>query len=195
LSENTDTSAPDPSWGLPLRVLLKDGQACLIREMVEDDAEQLCRLLPRTHAESDFLNYQPGEFKMTVEEERQFIRDHNEKPGSMAIVAVVDGDIVGFAGALSLGYQKLSHHAEFGLAIVKAYWGRGLGRKICECVEQWARHRGLRKVYLRVFAHNARGIALYRSLGYVEEGCLKGDVLRADGVFGDTIIMAKSLAE
>ena len=52
---------------LPVRFELKDGRACAFRKMVEDDAEELCCLLPLTHAESDFLNYRPGEFDMNVE--------------------------------------------------------------------------------------------------------------------------------
>jgi RimJ/RimL family protein N-acetyltransferase len=159
--------------------------------MVEGDAEELCSLLPQTHAESDFLNYRPGEFDMNVEQEREFIREHNAKPGSVAWVAEVDGEIVGFGGAMSPPYKRLSHHAEFGLAVVKAYWGLGIGRKLCDWIDDWGKGAGLRKMYLRVFAHNERAIALYESLGYVEEGRLKGDVLRGDGTYGDTIIMAK----
>ncbi|MHC4695360.1 MAG: GNAT family N-acetyltransferase [Planctomycetota bacterium] len=180
---------------LPVRFELKDGRAGVLRNMVEDDAEELCRLLPQTHTESDFLNYQPGEFNMTVEQEREFIRDHHAKPGSFALVAEVDGRIVGFAGALSQQYKRLSHHAEFGLAVLKAYWGQGIGCSICQCIEDWGIGVGLRKMYLRVFANNDRGIALYKSLGYVEEGRLKDDVLRGDGTYGDTIIMAKFFAD
>ena len=120
---------------------------------------------------------------------------HNAKPGSIALVAEVDGRIAGFGGALSQQYKRLSHHAEFGLAVLKAYWGQGIGRRICQCIEDWGMSAGLRKMYLKVFAHNDQGIALYKSLGYVEEGRLKGDVLRGDGTYGDTIIMAKFFAD
>ena len=67
----------------------------------------------------------------------------------------------------------------------------GLGRKMTECIVEWGRRQGLRKLYLRVFADNKHAIALYDSLGFIEEGRLKGDVLRGDGSYSDTIIMAR----
>lgn len=179
----------------PIQLILKDGRSCVLREMVEADAEELCRVLPRVHAESDYLNYQPGEFQMSAEEEREFIRNHAAKPCSIALVAEIDRTIVGFVGATSPPYKRLAHHAEFGLAVLKAFWGLGIGRSMCERIESWGRAAGLRKLYLRVFAHNKRGIALYKALGYIEEGRLEGDVLLEDGTYGATIIMAKSLTD
>ena len=35
---------------------------------------------------------------------------------------------------------------------------------------EWARERGLHKLSLGVFAHNAAAIALYRKFGFLEEG-------------------------
>lgn len=159
--------------------------------MVEDDAEALCAFLPRMQGESDFVNHVPGEFNKTVEEEQEFIRAHNAKPCSMAMVAEVEGQIVGVAGGASTEFKRFAHHAECGLAILKDFWGKGIGRKMMECLIQWSRAQGHRKLYLKVFAHNERAIKLYNSLGFVEEARLKGDVLRADGTYGDTIIMAK----
>lgn len=180
---------------LPMRFELKDGPECILRNMVEDDAEELCRVLPQTHVESEFLNYQPGEFNLSVEQEREFIREHNAKACSIGLVAEVDGRIICYAGGASPHFKRMAHHAEFGLAILEAYWGQGVGRRVCQCIEDWGRSVGLRKMYLRVFSHNDRGIALYRSLGYVEEGRLKGDLLRHDGTYGDTIVMAKFFVE
>ena len=59
--------------------------------------------------------------------------------------------------------------------------GRALGRKLTEMAIQHGRDAGLLKLYLRVFDHNARGIKLYVSLGFVEEARLEHDVLRGDG--------------
>ena len=49
--------------------------------MLEADAEALLAFLPQTHTESDFLNWLPGEFQMTVDEERKFIRETHESSG------------------------------------------------------------------------------------------------------------------
>ena len=175
---------------LPFEFTLHDGRVCAIRPMSEDDAEAMCAVLPETHRESDFLGYLPGEFDLTIEQEREFIRDHLAKPCSMALAAEFDGHIIGFAGAYASERKRYAHHAEFGLAVRKEFWGLGLGRRLTEYAINWARDAGLRKLYLKVFETNTRAIRLYESLGFVEEARLKGDYLRADGAYGDTIIMA-----
>ncbi len=85
----------------------------------------------------------------------------------------------------------MAHHAELGLVVLEEFWSLGIGRKIMEAIVEWGRQCGLRKIYLRVFAHNDRAIRMYQAMGFVEEGRLKEDVRRGDGAFGDTLVMAK----
>lgn len=118
----------------PLTFQLKDGRACVIRPMTEDDAEELCAVLPKMHSESDFLNYLPGEFSKTVEEEKEYIREHTTTPGSLAVAAEVDGCIVAVGGARSPEFKRMAHHAELGLVVLKGFWGLGIGRKIMETI-------------------------------------------------------------
>lgn len=148
-------------------------------------------MFPKTHEESDFLLHFPGEFDLTVEQEREFIRERREKDNAVLLTVEVDGRLVAFAGAESSRFKRQQHHAELGVTVVKAFWGMGLGRKLTECIIAWARQRGLHKLYLRVYEHNVRASALYESLGFDEEGRLKDDVLRADGRYTDVIVMAK----
>jgi len=191
MAEEAHNPASSGRFHLPMRVNLKDGRRCVLRTMVEDDAEQLCEILPQTHAESDFLNYLPGEFDKSIEQERQFIREHNAKPRSFSVTVELGGRIIAFAGAAGDERRRYHHHAEFGLCVVKAFWHQGLGRVLTDYAVEWGRRLGLRKLYLKVFAHNTNAIALYRSVGFVEEARLPGDHLRADGTYGDTIVMAK----
>jgi len=195
MNETSHNDRPSGLVDLPMRVKLKDGRECVIRTMTEDDATQLCEILPRTHAESDCLNYLPGEFDKTVEQERTFIREHNAKPRSLSMVVEVDGRIVAYGGAAGDQRRRFHHHAEFGLCVVQAFWRQGLGRVLTEYAVEWGRRLGLRKLYLKVFADNTKAIALYRSAGFIEEARLPGDYQRADGTYGDTIIMAKVYAD
>lgn len=174
----------------PVNFSLRDGRACTIRRMIEEDAPELCRVIPQTMSESDFMGYMPGEFKMTVEEERAFLRDHNARPCSMSLCAEMDGGIIAYAGAAAQERKRFAHHAEFGLCVAKAYWRQGLGRKLTQLAIDWGRCRDLHKLYLKVYAYNPRAIALYQQLGFIEEARLKDDVRRADGTLADTIIMA-----
>ena len=190
---NIDAHPPDHDAGRPepRRVSLRDGRPCLLRSSTLDDAAELCGFLPRTHDETDMVNYLPGEFRKTVEQEAQWIREHYAKPNAIHLVAVVDGRIVASGGAASLELRKYAHQAGCGLSVLRDYWRLGIGRRIMERLVEWGRKRTLRKLTLRVFADNEPAIRLYRSLGFVDEGHLRDDARRVDGSLRDTIIMAK----
>ena len=179
----------------PYSYRLSDGRCGTIRIVNEEDAAELCALVPRADIESDFLNRLPGEFDMTVQQEREFLRDRLADPGALQIVAEVEGKIVATAGASSGKLQRYVHQAELGVTVLKDYWGCGLGRRLTESIVDWGRAKGLRKMTLHVFVDNERAISLYLSLGFVEEGRLKGDGLRRDGSYSDTILMAKHYVE
>jgi RimJ/RimL family protein N-acetyltransferase len=174
---------------LPILFSLRDGRDCLIRATVEEDARELCEILPKMHAESQWLNYMPGEFDKSADWERCFIKEQTAKPAAIMLVAEVNGRIVATAGAGSLEYRRYAHHAELGLAVLKDFWGQGLGRRLTELLVEWGRARGLRKMYLKAFDGNERAIALYEALGFKAEARLRDDYLRDDGTFGDTITM------
>jgi RimJ/RimL family protein N-acetyltransferase len=175
---------------LPFEYKLKDGRACFVRAIAEEDAEAFLSFFPPRLSESDFLNYMPGEFSKTLEEERKFIRDHMARPGSTALVAFVEGELVATAGAESKPLKRYAHQTELGLVVAEPYWQQGIGRKLMEWLIDWSGAEGLKKVTLRVFADNANALELYRSLGFVEEARLQGDALKADGTYRDTILMA-----
>lgn len=174
---------------IPIDFTLRDGRACLIRSKHESDAEEFCRIFPQMHEESDFLLFMPGEFKLTVEEEREYLRKATQ-PTAFSIAAVVDGRIVGSASARPPEHRRMAHHAELGVAVLREFWGLGLGRKLTEVVVDWGRAKGLRKMYLNVYEDNHVAHALYRKLGFVEEARLSAHLLRADGTYRDSIIMS-----
>ncbi len=170
---------------------LKDGRACTIRECVEADAEPVLKLFRTVAAESDNLGRLPDEIKLTIEEEREYIRARHEEPNSTLVLAEVDGRFVACAGVEGQKLKKFAHHGELGMSVLRACWRLGIGRAILGYLVAWARQAGLRKLYLRVYDFNEPAYRLYCDAGFTEEGRLKADVLRADGTYGDTIYMAK----
>jgi len=68
--------------------------------------------------------------------------------------------------------------------------GRGLGRRAIElAIEHAFQVLELNKVYLNVFAENARGQSLYCRMGFVAEGRLRREY-RLDGTYHDLVRMA-----
>ena len=62
------------------------------------------------------------------------------------------------------------HSAEFGITLAANARDVGIGRALITTLETWARDQGISRMALGVFPENARAKALYRSLGYEEEG-------------------------
>jgi RimJ/RimL family protein N-acetyltransferase len=102
-----------------------------------------------------------------------------------AFVAEVDGEIV---GQLHVGR---SHHGygEIGMMVAKDWRGQGVGTALMGAAIAWSRERGLHKLSLDVFPHNEAAIALYRKLGFVEEGRRVKQYRRKSGELWDGIEM------
>ena len=105
----------------------------------------------------------------------------------------VSGSIVAVAGGRVVGllHVEASRHGfgEIGMAVDRAWRGRGVGSALVRTAVDWARGAGLHKLCLEVFPHNAAGIALYRRAGFTEEGRRVAQYRRASGELWDSIVM------
>jgi RimJ/RimL family protein N-acetyltransferase len=105
----------------------------------------------------------------------------------------LDGTLVAVAGTKLVGSIHLwpTQHgfAELGMAVAKDWRAHGIGSALLAAALAWARERGLHKVCLSVFPHNAAAIALYRKHGFVEEGRRVKQYRRQSGELWDTIEM------
>ena len=153
------------------QITLKNGQPCLLRSCLEEDAQAVIDQFVRTHGETDFLLSYPDEASFTPEQEARFLTEKLESPREVELCAVVAGQIVGTAGLEAVGrWEKVRHRAEFGVSVVRAYWGMGIGRALTEACIACAQDAGYAQLELDVVADNAAALALYRSLGFAEYG-------------------------
>ncbi len=110
-----------------------------------------------------------------------------------AVSWTLDGTLVAVAGSEIVGSLHLdaSRHGfgELGMAVARDWRGRGVGSALIAAAIEWARERGLHKLSLGVFAHNAAAIALYRKFGFVQEGRRVKHYRRASGELWDSIEM------
>ena len=106
---------------------------------------------------------------------------------------MLDGALVAVAGTEIVGslHVEASRHGfgEIGMAVAREWRGRGVGSALLAAAIEWSRERGLHKLSLGVFAHNAAAIALYRKFGFVEEGRRVKHYRRASGELWDSIEM------
>ena len=165
----------------------------IIRKAVRSDAKELIEYLNIIGGESDFLTFGAGQFKKTVEQEEEFIADSLTKANALFIIAEINGKIVGNLNFSGGAKERTAHTGEFGISVLKEYWGNGIGEKLLKYLITWSKASGIiRKINLKVRTDNTKAISLYKKLGFSEEGLIKRDFL-IDGKFYDCLSMGLSI--
>ncbi len=153
--------------------LLKNNLRLTLRHAELRDAEQLLAFLNQVAGESENITFGPGEFGLSVEEERKFLQQTAESPTSLYVIAEIAGEI---AGTLSFSTGKrlrLQHSGEFGMTVLRRYWNLGIGSRMLAYLIDWARQTStIRKINLHVRVDNLPAIHLYEKYGFVQEGRL-----------------------
>jgi len=156
------------------RVRLGDGRIALIRRARPRDAKAVISHVNAVGAERVYLMTE--RLNVTLKEEKAILR-RADGESRLYLVAIVDGKIGGTAD-FSRGRQSNNRHvASCGIALRRDVRGLGLGKAMMRAGLSWARSVGIRKVTLGVFATNRNARALYRTLGFVREGQLRGQVM------------------
>jgi ribosomal-protein-alanine N-acetyltransferase len=84
-----------------------------------------------------------------------------------------------FLGVCDLSEIDRRHHrAEVGFLLGREAWGQGYASEAMRAVIAYAAARGLRRLLARTHLGNRRSDSLLEALGFVEEGLLRGHVLR-----------------
>ena len=65
---------------------------------------------------------------------------------------------------------KVRHRAEFGISVVKKYWGLGIGKALLTSCIECAKTAGYNQLELKVVAENERAVSMYERAGFVECG-------------------------
>ena len=152
-------------------ITLKNGRVALLRNGVAADAAAVVENFNQAHAETDYLLSYPDENSFDAEKEAAFLEEKTASANEIEIVAFVDGEVAGTAGIKAVGSKyKLRHRSEFGISILRKYWGLGLGRALTQACIQMAREAGYAQLELTAVAENARAVELYKKAGFVEYG-------------------------
>ncbi|GIN65752.1 hypothetical protein J41TS2_11730 [Bacillus sonorensis] len=87
--------------------------------------------------------------------------------------------------------NRFSHRTEFGVCVLKDFWGYGIGTNLLKESIFWADSSGIKKMTLLVLETNEKAINLYQKHGFEIEGILKKDKILSDGKFYNTIVMGR----
>lgn len=165
-----------------------------IRTIRADDAENYLALRNALDAETDFMLYEPGERQTSAEAQRRDLEDLLQRDNQTILVAEDVGELVGFLGVRGGGVRRTRHSGYIVVGIRQAYTGQGLGTRLFDEMEAWARAHGLHRLELTVMTHNEAGVGLYRKMGFLVEGIAR-HALIVDGEWVDEYHMAKLLPQ
>jgi ribosomal protein S18 acetylase RimI-like enzyme len=83
-------------------------------------------------------------------------------------VAEIDGQVVGFVHVRSMEdyYRRRPHGHVADLVVAQTAEGMGIGKRLLEQAEMWARGQSFDWLSIAVFEENVRALALYEKVGY-----------------------------
>ncbi|KAA0549850.1 GNAT family N-acetyltransferase [Bacillus sp. BGMRC 2118] len=163
-----------------------------IRSAVKSDAKRLSELRVQIDGETENMDRERGEAFIDEAGFEAIIERDENHPRNLCLVAEVNGRIVGYSRCAGYDLKRFTHKVEFGLGVLKEFWGYGIGRNLMIETISWADETGIRKIVLNgVLETNVRGVELYKNLGFEIEGLLKNDRILSDGKFYNTYIMGR----
>ncbi len=163
----------------------------IIRQIREEDAPAFREVLDNVCRERKYL----AQLEAPSLERAQAFVSANVKADRPQFVAEVAGKLVGWCDAIPGDASSTAPHVgRLGMGVLKEYRGQGIGRRLIEATIRKAIASGLEKIELTVHALNGPAIALYRGIGFVEEGRKKRS-WHVDGIYDDVILMALELRQ
>ncbi|MDN9008391.1 GNAT family N-acetyltransferase [Brevibacillus laterosporus] len=167
------------------------GLSYTIRSATEKDANALSELRLQIDGETENLDREKGEAFIDPFGFEQLIKADTEKERNLFLVAIVHDQIVGFSRCEGNQLKRFLHKIEFGVCVLKEFWGFGIGKNLIKESIAWADSNDIKKITLNVLETNDKAITLYRKLGFEIEGVLKKDKILSDGKYYNTIIMGR----
>ena len=112
---------------------MKDGRQALIRSPKEEDIQGMLDYLYRSAGETEFIIRYPEECGIyTPEMEKALFDRVNNADNEAMLVCLVDGKVAGNCQIAWKKSLKTRHRAAVAIALLKEYWGQGIGTRMFE---------------------------------------------------------------
>ena len=150
------------------KIILKDGRTAILKTPCMEDAEKLLNYIKKSCGETEYLARYPEEWESaTVESEEKWIKSRRESRNALVITCYIDGEIAGNCEINFRGGIKTSHRAGVAIAILKDYWGLGIGSAMFEELVKAAQaNPQIEILELEFLEGNDRAKALYEKYGF-----------------------------
>jgi GNAT superfamily N-acetyltransferase len=117
-----------------------------VRSAIDKDAKDLSELRLQIDGETENLNREKGEAFIDALGFEKIIKTDTESTRNLFLVAVVHDRIVGFSRCEGVYLNRFSHKVEFGVCLLKDFWGYGIGKNLLKESVSWADSNGIKKL-------------------------------------------------
>lgn len=170
-----------------------NGLVYTVRSAAETDAEQLSEIRVQIDGETENMDREAGEGFIDKIGFQKIIKTDSDETKNLFLVAEVHNRIVGFSRCKGSNLKRLSHKVEFGVCILKEFWGYRMGKSLLQQSIHWADENEIKKISLQVLETNEKAIQLYKKLGFEIEGILKNDKKLSDEKYYNTVLMGRCI--
>lgn len=175
-------------------ITLRSGEPLLLHSLRTEDAQQALDVCKRTAAETLNLMRYPDEWRLTLEQEREYIRNMENGSQSLMLGALIRGRLVGIGSiAPPSAVDRVRHRASLGIAIVKSCWGMGIGTAMMRTLIAQAKSTALEQLELEVVSSNETAIRLYERHGFETFARHPRKLKYRDGRYADMLLMMLDL--
>ena len=175
---------------------LKASRLCTLRSAAPSDAAAMIEFLRISNEETYFMLRYPEEITLTEEEEITILKNWEEQPNKLLLLALIDGEIAGNCGIAPIAeHLKTKHRGRLGISVRKKYWNIGIGSLLLREILSFAKKDGIEQVELGVYSDNLRAQKLYERFGFTEWGRLPNAYKLKDGGYRDEINMMLRFTE
>ena len=175
-------------------ITLRNWKTCTLSSPQEEDALSLLEELRQTSLETNNMGRYAEEIDMDIEKEKFLLAKQATSGKALMISAWIEGRLIGNCGFKEVSlYEKSQHRAEFGIAVLRDYWGEGVGSALLlECISS-AKKAGYEYMELEVVSDNIRAIGLYRKFGFSPYGLREKSFKLRDGSYRALSLMSLAL--
>jgi RimJ/RimL family protein N-acetyltransferase len=164
----------------------------IIRQAVEKDAQSFAELIHKVESTTNNMLFEPGERKINPENQQKMIQAFSGEDNSTIFLCETSSHLVGYLIAKG-GFAKRNRHSAYlVIGILEEFRGQGIGSKLFEELDTWARKQHIHRLELTVIANNQHALALYQKMGFEIEGT-KRHSLKINDEFVDEYYMSKLL--
>ena len=153
-----------------MEYILKNSQPVSMRQIESSDASALVKYIKAVSYESNNLLHEPGEWRLTVSQERKWIEQTNASKKNLTLLVLIDDKIIAVGSIYGSNLARIKHRSSVAITVLKEYNGQGTGQMLLEKLIEHAKSVNLKKIDVEVRHDLENAIHLLKRFGFEKEG-------------------------